>query len=1015
MTNLQRGAEWRKWDLHVHTPSSICQCFGSNDDETWNKYLTEIENLPEEFAVLGINDYLFLDGYEKLLDEQKNNNRIANVILFPVIEFRIEKFAGICFEKLKRINLHVIFSNELSIETIKSQFLNTLEQSYMLETGVPWDRAITLTSVTELGASIKSSVPPSELVKYGSDLEEGFNNLNVKEDQIFHSLKKDCFKGKYLIAIGKTEWDELKWSDSSIASKKTIINRADLIFTASEDITKFNRAKKRLKEQAVNDLLLDCSDAHYYSNSTEKDRIGNCLTWIKADPTFDGLMQVLNEPEERVYVGEKPEIFNRVSKNRTKYIKELTIKSIDGYDYKFGKWFHNVSIPLNKELIAVIGHKGSGKSAIADILSLCANYHNNDDFSFLNAKKFCEKNGRIANNFIATLMWENGYENSKGLNINVENSLSKRVKYLPQGQFERLTNEISSVTEFQREIEKVVFSHIEEAAKLGTLSFEELLNKKKSIIETEVKSLNSEIESLNLQIIKLEHKKTPAYIIEIENMLKQREDELKALIEPEIVSNPNDDPEKKRHSEVIITVINNLQNELDVLELELKVKQKEKGEITINLKTLYDVKKEIELKVLDLMKFISSKKEVLASFQLSIEQIVSINIDFLQLENVILELEKKLKTIDALLIVSDSNTESKTLPMQIDEKQNQIQNEKNKLDSEQKKYQDFLASKKIWDDEQKKIIGSAETFNTIKFYEKELEFIAKELNHRLTELYDNRNKYVRNIFKLKQEVIAIYKETKSRLNTIIDSNSDILKDYKIDIDAALVKNTKFNNDFFNFINHSKAGTYHSIEGADKKLNEFASVVNFDDEDSVVDFLDTILDSLRYDKRDKQNNTERVIEDQVSNILPLYKYLFSLDFIDYNFQLKQNNKGLDQLSPGERGALLLVFYLLLDKNDIPLIIDQPEDNLDNHSVAKILVPFIRSAKSKRQIIMVTHNPNLAVVADAEQIIFVNLDKEKNYEFSVVSGSIEDREVNKKIVEVLEGAMPAFNKRRDKYFE
>jgi hypothetical protein len=57
----------------------------------------------------------------------------------------------------------------------------------------------------------------------------------------------------------------------------------------------------------------------------------------------------------------------------------------------------------------------------------------------------------------------------------------------------------------------------------------------------------------------------------------------------------------------------------------------------------------------------------------------------------------------------------------------------------------------------------------------------------------------------------------------------------------------------------------------------------------------------------------------------------------------------------------------------------------------------------------------VVADAEQIIYVNLDKDKNYSFSAISGSIENKNINKKIVEVLEGAMPAFNKRKDKYYE
>ena len=66
-------------------------------------------------------------------------------------------------------------------------------------------------------------------------------------------------------------------------------------------------------------------------------------------------------------------------------------------------------------------------------------------------------------------------------------------------------------------------------------------------------------------------------------------------------------------------------------------------------------------------------------------------------------------------------------------------------------------------------------------------------------------------------------------------------------------------------------------------------------------------------------------------------------------------------------------------------------------------------------MVTHNPNLAVVADAEQIIYVNLNKDDNYTFSTVMGSIENKDVNEKIVEVLEGTMPAFNKRKQKYYE
>lgn len=304
--NYSRGAEWRKWDLHVHTPLSVYQKFGQDDEETWEKYIKDLEKLPKEFAVIGVNDYLFIDGYSKLINEQKHNGRLSNLKLLPVVEFRIEKFAGIQFEKLKRINLHVIFSDEVPIETIKSQFLNTLEQSYTLESGGKWTRAITPDSVKELGASIKRGVPDTELANYETDLVEGFNNLNVKEDQIFNALKKDCFEDKYLIAIGKTEWADLKWTDASIATKKSIINEADIVFTSAESVEAFTKAKNQLIKQGVNDLLLDCSDAHYFSSSEDKDRIGKCFTWLKADPTFEGLKQVINEPSERIYVGEKP-------------------------------------------------------------------------------------------------------------------------------------------------------------------------------------------------------------------------------------------------------------------------------------------------------------------------------------------------------------------------------------------------------------------------------------------------------------------------------------------------------------------------------------------------------------------------------------------------------------------------------------------------------------------------------------------------------------------------------------
>jgi ABC-type transport system involved in cytochrome bd biosynthesis fused ATPase/permease subunit len=120
-----------------------------------------------------------------------------------------------------------------------------------------------------------------------------------------------------------------------------------------------------------------------------------------------------------------------------------------------------------------------------------------------------------------------------------------------------------------------------------------------------------------------------------------------------------------------------------------------------------------------------------------------------------------------------------------------------------------------------------------------------------------------------------------------------------------------------------------------------------------------------------------------------------------------------LSPGERGTLLLVFYLLIDKSDMPLVIDQPEGNLDNHTVAKVLVDCLKAARNRRQVFIITHNPNLAVVCDADQIVHANMDKVSGNEITYTSGSLENPAMSTYMTDVLEGTRWAFEVRGAKY--
>lgn len=192
-------------------------------------------------------------------------------------------------------------------------------------------------------------------------------------------------------------------------------------------------------------------------------------------------------------------------------------------------------------------------------------------------------------------------------------------------------------------------------------------------------------------------------------------------------------------------------------------------------------------------------------------------------------------------------------------------------------------------------------------------------------------------------------------------------------------------------------------------------VNFGDVDSTLKFLETIDDMLHYDRRESGANRETRIGDQLrkgGEPQDILDYLYGMSYLAPRYSLTFDQQEISQLSPGERGLLLLVFYLLVDKDDIPIIIDQPEENLDNQTIFKVLVKCIKAAKQRRQVIMVTHNPNLAVVCDAEQIICATCDKATNT-FNYVSGGIESPVIKNIVVEILEGTEPAFKNRKRKY--
>ena len=1022
-----RGSEWRKWNLHVHTPKSG-MANGYDDTETgWDNYVKTLFTLAIErgVAVLGITDYFTIEGYEKLIRDyiEKNDKlvelfetqemaeKVKSILLLPNIEFRLDKMVG-----QNRVNYHVIFSNHVRIEDIKENFLQEIEFVYE---AIPFSkdntRKLTRHNIEELGKKIKTE----QTTFSGSDFEIGCTTAIVQDGQIRDILNShsDLFKDKYLIAVPVDEdLSGVDWKNQGHQFRKVLYQQSNIFFTSNKSTVEFGLGKKHsTKEEFIQEFksFKPCvigSDAH--SLEVLKSKLGlqwvtdddsSKITWIKADPTFEGLKQILIEPENRVFIGEKPRIFKTVEDNRTKYIKDLFIDAVDGYSGTKGKWFEKIQIPFNKELIAIIGNKGNGKSAISDILAHCCNYKDQKYFSFLNDDKFRNKN--LASNFAASVEFEDGQTENKGLSDKLNGSEITRVKYLPQGYFESICNDLQKEENLKDEIEAVVFQYIDESSRLGTSNFKELIAKKSDAIELDIQLLKNKLSNINKEIIILEDKEHPAYKAAVNATIEQKEKEITALVAPPEVPkpSPNDDQSKET-----VLKIEKLKEEIVALNDSIQKLKDEKSNLLIQLSKINDLIIKVNRLAQSIREFKEENKSFVESLGGDINTIISGKKDTSLLERKKFEFEGRLHEIDKFIVADSQNEDN--LVFAVKKKQDEIILLRAKLDGPSKAYQSYLQQKEEYEKNKRRIEGDEATPNTLKWLKKEKEYVENSLSEDLQKKAEERNLCLKEIYNKRKEIITIYQQVKSKLDSKIEENKSLLKDYEIKIGASLGIRNTFPDEFLRFVNQSKSGSFRGKDTGLTLVQELIKESDIQNEDGIEAFCNSFTNKLKtYDEK------TMYVKDQVEDRQSLYDYLFSLDYLTNNYSILQGDKDLSVLSPGEKGALLLVFYLLLDMDNIPLILDQPEDNLDNDSVANILVGFIKEAKKKRQIIMVTHNPNLAVVADAEQIIYVSIDKEDGNKVYVESGSIEDSNMNKHIVDVLEGAMPAFRKRDDKYIQ
>lgn len=1020
-----RGSEWRKWDLQVHTPfSELNNGFGSDFDEYAKQLLTTA--VQKEIAVVGITDYFCIEGYKRLRALMANQAELealvgaevatkAKGILFvPNIELRTSILLQEQDGKQSRVNFHVIFSDALSPEEIEEHFLRELK---FTAESAPDDKderwSLTLPNLQALGKKLQAQ---HAKFRDKSELFTGMMNAVVQHEEVTSVLleRGSMFKDRICFFLPCDEdLSKFKWDGQGHHMRKGLYHKAHVLFSSNPSTRKFalgqlhTSMEEYIAEFKAVKPCFHSSDAHTYAELFAPQK--NRHTWVKADPTFRGLRQTFSEPEDRVYIGDLPPALDRVAKHPTKVISSLEVRKLPTSTIP-DVWFDS-ELPLNPELIAIIGNKGAGKSALSDIIGLLGNTPRYTAFSFLHPRKFRDSKIGKAHHYRAKLVWADTTDTEvKNLATDPAPGSVEKVKYIPQSYLEEICNEVGQGkgSKFYSELEEVIFSHVPHADKVGFATLSELLTERSEEIETAVGFLAEEVTDVNAKIIACEEKLSPQHRASIQAQLAEKNRELEAhvLNRPKDRQKPDEDPEFLLKSKAVSEALDGTNGEMEKLEAEIAETKERDAALAKKKLNAEKLLAKLENFQRQATTFLTDTLPDFEELGLVQKDMVSVSVETKALVSLIAEFGMQRTTVaTALNPLTEGGLEKRR-----SDTEKKIAELQTQLSAPQREYQAYLQSLKEWETARAAIIGDASVNGSIVQLNAQLDALLL-LPAEVEALKKIRQRKSLAIFAEKTKLRSFYSSYYGEVQNFL-AQHPLAKsgNFKLTFDVTITENG-FAEGFLGRINRRKMGAFMGEEEGNAEIKKLLEATDFDSPRSTLRFGQKLISLLEGDGNRKLEPKEQLRGG--FTLQDLYDYIFSLSYVSPIYNLKWDGKALDQLSPGERGNLLLIFYLLVDRDDLPLVIDQPEENLDNQTVFKTLVPCIKDAKTRRQIIIVTHNPNLAVVCDAEQIICAEIDKEHGNAVSYLTGSIEDPAVNQKIVDILEGTRPAFDKRDDKY--
>ncbi|KIF65998.1 hypothetical protein HY68_38225 [Streptomyces sp. AcH 505] len=973
------GSRWLRWEPHIHAPGTVLNDQFKGTD-SFEQYLAKIEAASPAIRALGVTDYYLLDTYERVRDAKHRDSRLGGVdLIFPNVELRLA-FGTV---KGNWVNCHLLVNPQDTDHVGATQrFLAQLTFEYS------GDRfACTPDELIRLGSKIDTSLSGR------AALARGATQFKVSFEQLAELYRAiDWAKANILVAVAGSEHDGTSGmrGESDGAQRQEVERFAHVIFASGASQRDFWLGRKvsappqeiRARYGALKPCLHG-SDAHETAKVGVPD--GDRYSWVKGGAHFDSLRQAVIDPAGRAFVGAAPPI--RATPSQV--ISLVTIQDTS--------WATTPSVELNPGLVAIIGARGSGKTALADAIAAgcdAASEH-------LSSASFLVRAGELLDGASVRLDWGTGEPSEREL-LDYQYDADfdgrfPRARYLSQKFVEELCSADGMTDALLREIERVIFEAHPD--KDGTFQFDQLLELRAARHRLARQREEEAIGTLSDNIGQEREKRRQT--AGLKQQLAQKEQTVKGL-------------EADRDK----LIVKGTEARADRLSVIANAAEKVRSYVRYfanqesSLLSLQD-----EVRAFRQNKAPEALRQTKSSF-------VAARLEDADWQAFLLEyhgdvdaaLSAKLATArknasnwrgTAPAPLADPNRShlaenadpEKTALAVLDAEAARLQALIN-IDTETAKR--FAGLVKRIAEENTQIEATRVTLADCEGAAARMAQLSKRRRETYLRVFESiiaEEQVLRDLYQPLVDRLQAAQGTLRKLSFSARRHADVkqwasLGEKLFDLRRAGDFKGKGSLEQWANANLCHAWETGDLNSVDQAIQQFT--------DAWQDELLAVANVAANDQAAYR-----------SWLMRFAKWLFSTDHIQISYSIDYEGTDITKLSPGSRGIVLLLLYLALDESDhSPLIIDQPEENLDPKSIFDELVSLFVAAKAKRQVIMVTHNANLVINTDADQIIVATAGPHSPGELPPItyqSGGLEDADMRKLVCDILEGGEAAFKAR------